>query len=118
MSPTEAEIESILVELAERFERIAPQYRAMLPSRRTVSANVTDLDRTWHAKWSYGELSDIRSGDPDRRADIRIRVASADLVALARGELDFRRAWSQERVQLDASVTDLLRLRAFLRTSG
>lgn len=115
---TEAEVESTIVELARQFERLAPQYRAMLPSRRTVAARVTDLDCAWHARWSYGELSDIRSGEPDRRADIRIRVSSDDLVALARGQLDFGRAWSQDRIQLDASVTDLLRLRAFLRTSG
>lgn len=111
---TASEVERTILDLARQFEQVAPQYRAMLPSRRTIQAEVPDLDRSWHAKWSYGELSDIKEGKIDGRADIRIRIDSDDLLAIASGELEFRRAWTQNRLRLDASMTDLLRLRAFL----
>ncbi|MDX1657941.1 MAG: SCP2 sterol-binding domain-containing protein [Nitriliruptorales bacterium] len=111
---TEDEVETTIYDLAEQFQQVAPQYRSMLPSRRTVQADITDLDRSWHAKWNYGELSDIKEGELGNRPDIRVQLTSEDLVALASGELDFRRAWSQNRIRLDASMTDLLRLRAFL----
>ena len=111
---TADEVEDTIHDLAVQFQQVAPQYRSMLPSRRTIQAEVTDLDRAWHAKWHYGELSEIQEGRLDGRPDIRVRLASEDLVALASGELDFRRAWSQNRIRLDASMTDLLRLRAFL----
>jgi hypothetical protein len=41
-------------------------------------------------------------------------LTSDDLLAMHRGDLPFSRAYAAGRVRLDASVTDLLRLRALL----
>lgn len=114
MVATESEVESTIDALIRRFHDVQPHYRAMLPSRRTIEAECPDLDTVWHAHWRNGELSEVREGASERRPDIRIIVDSDDLVAMARGELDFGRAWSQDRVKLKASMTDLLRLRAVL----
>lgn len=85
----------------------------MLPARRVIETICTDLGLMYHARWRSGQLGDLVPGAATR-ADIRIHVASADLVQLADGTLPFRRAWADQRVRIDASMTDLWRLRAVL----
>lgn len=107
------QIEVTLGALVGRLGSLDPGYRAMLPARRTIEARCTDLDLMYHAHWRNGELSDLIAGPADR-AHIRIHVDSADLAGLADGTLQFRDAYARQRVRIDASVTDLLRLRAVL----
>lgn len=85
----------------------------MLPARRTIEATCTDLGLMYHALWCRGELGELVTGAADR-PDIRIHVSSPDLVGLADGTLRFRDAWASQRLRIEASVTDLLRLRAVL----
>ena len=47
-------------------------------------------------------------------AHITVRVRSDDLIALAEGRLGFAGAWASGKVKVDASLTDLLRLRSLL----
>lgn len=108
------EVEGTFADLIARLDALEPRQRAMLPSRRTLQATCTDLDASWHAMWRNGEFTEVVDGEPERRADIRIRLGSDDLVELAAGRLDFARALGDGRVRVDASMTDLLRLRAVL----
>lgn len=85
----------------------------MLPARRTIEARCTDLGLMYHALWRDGELGQLCEGQADR-ADIRIHVMSTDLPGLADGSLRFRDAYAAQRLRIDASLTDLLRLRAVL----
>ena len=85
----------------------------MLPARRVIEASCTDLGLMYHARWRFGQLGDLVPGAA-RRPDIRIQVASPDLFQLADGSLPFRRAWTEQRVRIDASMADLWRLRAVL----
>lgn len=85
----------------------------MLPSRRTIEATCTDLEVMYHAHWRNGQLGELLAG-PATRPHIRIEVASLDLVRLADGSLRFREAWTDQRLRIEASVADLLRLRAVL----
>lgn len=110
---TVAEVEGILLDLVKRIERIDPAYRAMLPSRRTIQAELPDLGLVYHAFLRQGKLSELHAGAADR-FDIRIRVDADDLIAMNEGRLDPSRAYSSGRIRLDASMTDLLRLRAVL----
>jgi hypothetical protein len=108
------EVDAVLGELLARLGDLDPSTRSLMPSRRTVEARCPDLDLVRHAVWRDGQLETL-DGPPDgRRADIRISIDSDDLVALHRGELTFSRAYAANRVRLDASMTDLLRLRAVL----
>lgn len=107
------QVEASIGALVGRFETLDPGYRAMLPSRRTIEAACTDLEVMYHAHWRNGQLSELVGG-PAERAHIRIEVASWDLVMLADGSLAFRDAWADQRVRVEASVADLLRLRAVL----
>ncbi|MBW3657718.1 MAG: SCP2 sterol-binding domain-containing protein [Actinobacteria bacterium] len=111
---TVEEVEATLHELISRLERVDPSYRAMMPSRRTIQAECPDLELVYHAFWRDGKLSELHQGAPERRPDIRVRVDSDDLMALANQDAEFRRAVNDGRVRIDASMTDLLRLRAVL----
>jgi hypothetical protein len=111
---TVEEVERTVHALMRRLERIDPNYRSMMPSRRTIQAECPDLGLVYHAHWRDGRLSELHPGKPERRADIRVRVDSDDLMALANEDAEFRRAVNDGRVRIDASMTDLLRLRAVL----
>ena len=96
-----------------RLTTLDASQRAMLPARRTIEAICTDLGLMYHARWRFGQLGELVSGAA-HRPDIRIHVASTDLVRLADGTLPFRAAWAEQRVRVEASMGDLLRLRAVL----
>lgn len=114
MVATVPEVESVLHDCIRLLERVDPSYRSMLPSRRTIQATCPDLGLTYHAFWRDGQLSELHDGPAEGRADIRITVASDDLMAMAAGELDVGRAYATDRIRIQASMTDLLRLRAVL----
>jgi hypothetical protein len=110
---TPEEVEETLRHLMRRLDELDPAYKALLPAHRTVEAEIPDLDLVYHAEWRNGHPSELRPG-PAGRPHIRVSLDSDDLVALAAGDLGFRRAYATNRVEVDASVTDLLRLRSVL----
>lgn len=110
---TMKEVEASIGALVGRLGSLDGGYRAMLPARRTIEARCTDLGLMYHALWRDGQLGKLLEGPADR-ADICIHVASTDLASLADGSLAFRDAYVSQRLRIDASVTDLLRLRAIL----
>ena len=110
---TVEEVDAILTELLERLTGLDDQTRALLPSRRTLEARCPDVDVVRYARWRDGALEPLDAAPP-RRADIRVSVDSDTLVALHRREMTFSRAYVDGLLRLDASMTDLLRLRAVL----
>lgn len=108
------QVEGTFADLIGRLAVLDTRQRAMLPSRRTIQATCTDLGTSWHATWRNGSFSEVVDGPVEGRPDIRIRLESDDLVELAAGRLDFGRALADGKVRVDASMTDLLRLRAAL----
>jgi len=111
---TPEQVEATIGSLIGRLDTLDSSSRSMLPSRRMVETTCPDLDTTWHALWEEGTVGEILRGTAPRRPDIRVKVNSDDLLALADGSLPFRQAWQAGRIKLDASVTDMLRLRASL----
>jgi hypothetical protein len=107
------QVETILIDLLRRLGQVDDTTRAMLPSRRTIEARCPDLDLVRYAEWRRGDL-ELLDDPPTRRPDIRISVHSDDLLRIAAGELTFSRAVASNRLRLDASMSDLLRLRAVL----
>jgi alkyl sulfatase BDS1-like metallo-beta-lactamase superfamily hydrolase len=77
---------------------------------RTVSLKVPDLDATFHGTLREGVLEDVTT-ESRERAQIRLTIKSDDLIALVAGDLNFASAWARGRVKLEASISDLLRLR-------
>ena len=110
---TQEEVDAVLAELLTRLSGVDDSTRALLPSRRTIEARCPDLDLVRHAEWRSGEII-LMDEPPERRSDIRISVRSDDLLDIASGDLPFGLAYASNKVRLDASMTDLLRLRAVL----
>ena len=110
MATTE-QVEEVLVELLQKLAVVDDTTRAMLPSHRTIEARCPDLDLVRYAEWRRGDL-ELLDDTPTRRPDIRISVRSDDLLEIASGELTLSRALTSNRLRLDASMADLIRLRA------
>lgn len=107
------EVEQVLADLLLRLGGVDEATRALLPARRTIEARCPDLDLVRHAEWRSGAIV-LMDDPPGRRSDIRISVRSDDLMEIASGALPFGRAYASNKLRLDASMTDLLRLRAVL----
>ncbi len=108
------EVEAVMLDLMRRFEKLEDGQRALLPSRRTIEAHCPDLDLTWHAVLRDGMVTEFSAGPCPRRWQIRVSVRSDDLLAMHHQELQVRDAYLSDRLQIRASMTDLLRLRAAL----
>ena len=106
------EVEGILDDLLSRLGAVDSSTRALLPAQRTIEARCPDLDLVRYASWKNGTITML--DELPRRPDIRISVRSDDLLAMAEGDLTFGRAYASNLVRLDASMTDLLRLRSVL----
>lgn len=109
-----SQVERTVVDLIGRLDDLDASSRLRLPSRRLIQTDCPDLDLQWHALWQDRVLGELNRGPAPGRPDIRIRVNSDDLLALAQQQLEFRAAWQEGRIRIDASVTDLLRLRTAL----
>ncbi|MFF5446522.1 SCP2 sterol-binding domain-containing protein [Streptomyces sp. NPDC012888] len=83
---------------------------------RSVSCHITDLDHTFTGRLEGGRIrvDAVALGPPAAKADIRLRMAGDDLVAMVDGRLSFARSWASGRISLEAGFRDLLRLRALL----
>jgi hypothetical protein len=107
------EVETALTELAHRLNTVDPELRrAVLPSRRTVEAHLTDLAVSFHSRLDDGELGPVNPGPAETPADIRLVGTSEDLLALANGDLRFRAAYVSGRVKVEAPLADMLRFAA------
>jgi hypothetical protein len=110
---TSEEVEETLERLISRFRRLDDSYKTMLPSHRVVEAEFPDLDLVYHAQWDDGTVSELHQGPADD-PNIRVSMSSDDLIAMDQGDLGFRRAFATNRLRLEASMTDLLRLRSVM----
>jgi hypothetical protein len=108
------ECEVAIAALAKRLA--GPGDRRAEGLDRSVSAEVTDLGRTFRGHLHDGVLDDITSdaGTGEIAAAIRLVLSSDDLVALAAGDLSLGSAWLSGRVKVHASFADLLRLRSMI----
>jgi predicted lipid carrier protein YhbT len=85
---------------------------------RSLSCTVRDLDVVFAGQLHDGALNDIHRVEPGdsqgKDAQIRLSLDSDDLLALTAGTLDFTGAWLKGRIKLDASFSDLLKLKSLL----
>jgi putative sterol carrier protein len=84
---------------------------------RSLSCRLTDLGQVIEARLSAGAIKDMHAvpaDPPPAPADIRLTMASDDLLALTAGELSFAPAWAKGRVKLEAGLRDMLKLRSLL----
>ena len=110
---TVEESKSAMHRLAARMTGMDPDMRTKTNLDRSVSCRLTDLGVTFRGQLRDNGLHDIVQDDA-ARAQIRLTTTSDDLVELVDGGLGFARAWATGRVNVEASVFDLLKLRALL----
>lgn len=126
---TEDECLAALDSLVARLSDVDPQEFARRAVERTVSCEISDLGLVLRTRVHPGGLDPFERG-PSAAGDggdagdvavarepaqVRLRIDSDDLVALARAELPVGKAWASGRLTIDASVGDLLRLARMLQ---
>jgi hypothetical protein len=101
--------------LAGRLSNLDPASRAAHLTDRSISCTVSDLGVTYATMLSEhgaGPVTEVGPGDP--RANLRFSAESDDLLEIAADPGRFGRAWLTGRVKVDASLSDLFRLRKLL----
>jgi alkyl sulfatase BDS1-like metallo-beta-lactamase superfamily hydrolase len=78
---------------------------------RSLTCTIRDLNVTFGGRLKDGHLIDIGRAT-SRDAQVRLAMASDDLIALVEGRLKMASAWATGRVRIEAGVRDLLRLRS------
>jgi hypothetical protein len=102
-----------LDDLIAALASVDPILRAKHVPERTVACRIDDLDITFLGQLDEHGVHDLTEHpDSDVAADVRVTMSSDQLVALAEREDDFLHAWLRGRVQVSASMRDLLRLRS------
>ena len=100
-------------DLVRSLDGVHPELRAKHVPKRSVACHVSDLDVTFVGRLDENGLHNLKeSPDPEPQVDVRLTMDSDQLIALANGTDDFLPAWVRGRVQVSASVRDLLRLRS------
>jgi predicted lipid carrier protein YhbT len=102
-----------LIDRLDASDRGARNLAEALPEARVLTVRVTDLDVDFWTVLEGGRLGELREGKPDE-AHIRIRAPSDTLVELIDGKGSLFSAYLAGTVRIDASVSDLLRLRKLL----
>lgn len=110
---TEEECRTALASIARRLDDLDEPTRRKHIVERHITCHLTDLDVDIALLLHTGGLDFTERGDPTA-TQVRIELLSDDLVALTDGRLPFTQAWLGGRAKVEASVTDLLRLRHLL----
>jgi predicted lipid carrier protein YhbT len=109
---------SALDRLAATLDGVDGATRSRHLPRRSVLCTVNDLDVAFTARIDEAGVHDIAqvtaAAAAQQSADVRVNVASDDLVALADGKDDFVSAWLHGRLRLSAPMRDMLRLRVLI----
>jgi hypothetical protein len=111
-----ATVDECRTALQEAAERLLahPEAARQANLDRSIVCHIRDLDVSFHGRLTQGRIEGLREGD-DPKADIRLVLASDDLLALVAGELNVAKAWASGRLSIHASFRDLLKLRSLIR---
>jgi predicted lipid carrier protein YhbT len=110
---TKGEVEAKLRELIARLagaENAQGSLARSLPETKIIAVHIVDLDMNYWTEMQAGRMDGLHEGIPGR-ADIRIGVPSDELVAMVDGKASLFSAFLSGKVKIDASLSDMLRLR-------
>jgi len=109
------ECRKALETLAGRISELDADARATHLADRSMSVTVTDLGVTFVTQLGMDGAGPVTEAAPGAdRANVRFRTSSGELIAVAADPGRFARAWLTGRVRVDASLSDILRLRKLL----
>jgi hypothetical protein len=112
---TKRQVERKLRELIERLDE-APDgakesLAEALPEPRVIEVAIPDLDAVYWTELSRGHMKGLHQGAPAGEAEIKVRVSSDHLVDLVDGNKSLFGSFLGGQVKIEASFSDLLRLR-------
>jgi hypothetical protein len=104
-----------LEKLTGQIATMDPKDREAFLADRSLSCKITDLGVTFltHLRADGASPVTLANG-ADGPAQVRFSVKSDDLVAIADDPGIFIRSWLTGRLKIEASLSDLLRLRKLL----
>lgn len=104
------ECRTALEQFADNLASNPKTVKKLTGFQRSLAADIRDLGVSFNGNFDQGKLVGIVDGDnPD--AQIRMVVASDDLVKLVAGDLDFKKAFMSKQVQIKASnPLDMMKL--------
>jgi hypothetical protein len=111
---TKDECAAALDRLAVKLGGLGDGDRAKNSFERTVSCHIPDLAVTFYGTLKDARLVNVTSYDAPAVApngQIRLTIPSQDLLLLVDGGLSFVPAWTSGRIKVNASFSDLLKLR-------
>ena len=108
------ECRNVLEKLAGKVAKKSGEFEGLEDFERTLACEITDLGTSFNAKLSNGSLTDLIEGD-NSDAEVRVSVASDDLLKLANKELKPAKAFLTGKIKVKASVKDLAKLRKALK---
>lgn len=112
---TAEECRQALEKLTNQIVDMDPRDREAFLADRELSCTVTDLGVTFltHIRPDGASAVTVANGS-DEPAQVRFSVKSDDLVAIADDPSLFIRSWLTGRLKVQASFSDLLRLRKII----
>ncbi|HEU5129417.1 MAG TPA: SCP2 sterol-binding domain-containing protein [Glycomyces sp.] len=108
------ECRNVLEKLAGKVAKKSGDFDGLDGFDRTVAFDITDLDTSFNAKVAEGKLTNLLDGD-NADAEVRVSIASDDLIALSKKELKPAKAFLTGKIKVKASVKDLAKLRKALK---
>jgi hypothetical protein len=106
----EQKLRELIRRLREADSKVHSSLASSLPEPRVISIEIPDLGATYWTEMSDGVMGRLHSGPPDR-ADIRVKATSDHLVEMVDGKRSLFSAYLAGQLKIDASFTDMLRLR-------
>lgn len=103
-----------LEKLVSQLAQVDPAHRAEHLVDRAVSCEVTDLGVTFVTRLGPDGGGPVTEVDGSNGAQIKFATRSDDLLAIAGDPSKFVQAWLTGRLRVQASLSDLLRLRRLL----
>ena len=104
-----------LESLTGQLAQLDPADRAAHLVDRDVSCHISDLGVTFHTTLGMDGAGPITLENGSGPASqVRLTASSDDLVGLAADPGSFIRAWLTGKIKIQASISDLLRLRKLL----
>ncbi|HVU61749.1 MAG TPA: hypothetical protein VHA79_00030 [Mycobacteriales bacterium] len=101
--------------LTKQLDGLDPALREKHVPPRTVSCKVRDLDLMFTARLDPDGVHDLAECAPGEEpdADVKLALDSDLLIALADRQEEFLASWLRGRLNVSASMRDMLRLRSF-----
>ncbi len=108
---TQAEVDRTLKKLVKRLDTADLDGASLPEQQRIIICVITDLDLIYKAEYASGRIRRLREVKAAEGGDVRISVASDELISLADGRSSLPMALLFGRIRVDAEARDLLLLR-------